>query len=116
MCYGNILEASMRHARKAHRCAFCKDPINPGDPYESMTFVGDDGELGTQKQCLRCAAQLRAVDRDSTDGGCIYDWRETLRAQVEGDGWKKFRAKVREKTAELVAKLKPRRRSAGGGA
>lgn len=111
MCYGNILEASMRHARKPHVCTFCGETILASDPYESMKFIDTSGDLRVQKHCLRCAALLRNVD---SDDGCIVDFEAMKQSEASSLGWKRFRAMVRDSANELLSTLKPRRKARGG--
>lgn len=50
MCYGNILDDSMRKARKAHRCGECGRVIQPSEMYHLRD------EFFTLKNCARCHA------------------------------------------------------------
>jgi hypothetical protein len=50
----------VRKARKQHRCAECRGPINPGDHY--MHRVGKwDGEVSVYKTCQPCMNIIRSA-------------------------------------------------------
>ena len=46
--------ATIRMARKVHRCCECRQPIEPGQRYEVRAHF-EDGSVSTYKTCLSCA-------------------------------------------------------------
>lgn len=51
----DVYSASIRVARKTHKCRECACEINPGDRYESV-FMIFDGRPHVDKTCPRCLA------------------------------------------------------------
>ncbi len=113
MCYGNILEASMRHARKAHRCTGCNRMIEPGRAYLRQVIV-DGRSFETSNWCLRCHAKFVVVAHASGDS-CVEDVNSCV-DEMRNDAPKEWREALRYAMRSALAKLKPRRRAAGGGA
>lgn len=67
-------------AAKEHRCIWCLEPINPGDRYESSTWVDGD-RLWTQKAHLPCvdvlmryAAYYALECDDPVDWADVLEW------------------------------------------
>ena len=113
MCYGNILEASMRHARKAHRCTGCNRMIDPGRAYLRQVLV-DGRSFETSNWCLRCHATFSVVAHE-TGESCVEDV-DGYAAEMRRDAPKEWRESLRYAMRRALSKLKPRRRATGGGA
>ena len=52
--------ASMRKAKKAHKCSECHGPIVPGDVYEYAAGK-QEGEMWDSKTCPRCLALVEWI-------------------------------------------------------
>ena len=100
MCYGTILEDSLRRARKAYRCqsGSCKRTIAVGVQYNYSVMVRD-GTIETWKLCERCRAKQEAAEPDQD--GCVYDLRDSLLYEVEKRGWRGLRRYLRESIARF---------------
>ena len=96
MCYGQILEQSLRKARKDHRCSSCGRRIRKGSHYEYQASI-DSGEWGHWKQCMRCTAAIEQLDVADGDH-CIFPGyvHETLHDEAVTIGWRALREKLRD--------------------
>lgn len=59
--------ATVRTARKEHRCCACAESIRPGDRYHFISGVWQDSGPESFKHCARCWAMYRAADRHSRE-------------------------------------------------
>ena len=86
-------KTSIKTARKVHRCAECRKEIQPGQKYESLSYVFD-GAFHHEKKCLICTEIRDAFLED----GCTY---------CSGDMWSEIRDSVfREITTTCFDRLK----------
>lgn len=113
MCYGNILEASMRHARKSHKCDGCGKTIAPGRAYLRQVLV-DGKSFETSAWCLLCHAKFRVI-ADASGESCVGDVDSGIDEERRADP-SSFRETLRSAMRSALATLKPRRRASGGGA
>lgn len=51
---------TIKAARKDHRCTWCGQKIDAGQPYERWRWYSDDGEADTCKMHPECVAALDA--------------------------------------------------------
>lgn len=81
MCYGNILEDSMRKARRSHRCDECGRVIQPSEVYHRQAEVQDEFVFAL-KNCARCHVYWLAwYDIGEDDGDGCYSVG-SVRAQL----------------------------------
>jgi len=87
MCYGSMLEDSMRRARKIHRCMECGRDIKPGQVYRRSVTV-DHGDFNATKECQLCHALVEAmITLEGERGLChtIGEVRNYFREAVKHD-------------------------------
>lgn len=67
-----LLTDETRKARKAHRCIWCGEPINPGDSYryQSGVFEGDMQGNHWHHECVEEAAEY---GNELEDGFSAYE-------------------------------------------
>jgi len=76
-----IYRSKMVTARKPHTCCECREPIAPGDTYETVTSLFD-GYWYTAQTCSIC---VRIRDDFCPSGFIHGDLRETLWACLDLD-------------------------------
>lgn len=120
MCYGNILEASLRKARKVHLCLGCNRPIRPGRQYERVTGV-DNGDFWSSNWHKRCIAVADVTEPHDDDGCILGDPREANREHAQAGGWRDLLRRARAMLAhrnrrwQEQAALRKAARAARGG-
>lgn len=108
MCYGQLLERGLRVARKVHRCAVCRHPIQPGTQYERQVSV-DAGEFSTWQAHAACLARLVAAEALTRPGECNHvDQRETLSEAARELGWRRFRKQAGEALERILQRSSKR--------
>lgn len=108
MCHGQIISSAIVKARKAHTCDECGRAINKGGAYLRQA-ERDGSEFMASKTCLRCTA-LGGVAVSESGESCVFGAvREELRYDLEAlGGWRKLRAEVRRRMANLVTRYSKR--------
>ena len=97
----DVWQVSWRIARKQHICCECGEKINPGERYERIFSVHEEG-VQTFKTCEFCTAELDRLKEKhpdvqfaKTDLACILVWdmrnevaysAEKEKAGRKGDG------------------------------
>ena len=74
--------ATLRTARKAHKCYECHKAINPGEQYEHLVAVWA-GDIQTAKTCWRCLDLREYIKAHVpcfciSHGGLLDDARDTV--------------------------------------
>lgn len=104
MCHGQIIDHSIRKARKVHHCTGCGRDILPGRKY--LRQVQKDGDSFDRfKECLTCVAIARVYQEEIRDGECY----------IRGEPRDHFRELLRmgdETIKGLLAKLRAARQRA----
>ena len=96
-------EPKIIKARKAHRCSWCADRIEPGSSYES-TFIVCEGEPWGRKMHLECAAAERSYNYD---GDVLYYEGQFQRGHNHEPNWSSVEDGVRNKCPGCIAMLSP---------
>lgn len=66
-------DETIKAARKAHRCSWCGERINPGETYKRWRFF-HNGDAGTCKMHPECFDAME--DERRFEGGGYFEWME----------------------------------------
>jgi hypothetical protein len=88
MCHGQILDDSIRRARKPRRCEECGRTIEPGEKYRRFVYVASRGDpLEDTATCPTCSALGTALVNEGPDAcWTLGEVRENLRELIRDGG------------------------------